>query len=101
MPFQEGNQHGAKPRLWSGALHRAIQQDDGRRIRAAAEKLLDLAANGEAWAVKELADRLDGKPGQNLTIGSDPENPFKIELERAKELEGKIRGLVVKDCNSA
>jgi hypothetical protein len=43
------------------ALRRAIVQDDGKRIRAAAEKLLDLASEGEAWAVKEMADRVDGK----------------------------------------
>jgi hypothetical protein len=49
------------------ALRRAITQDDGKRIRATAEKLLDLAAEGEAWAVKELADRVDGKVAQQIT----------------------------------
>ena len=62
-----GNQNAAKSRVFSDALRRAIAQDDGERLRAAAEKMLDLAANGEAWAVREVFDRLEGKPPQALT----------------------------------
>lgn len=76
MGAPEGNQNAAKSRLFYNTLNRAIVQDDGKRIRAAAEKLLDLAANGEAWAVRELADRLDGKPSQ--TIAGDQESPLTL-----------------------
>lgn len=62
-----GNTNG-KGKLFSSALKRAIAQDDGNRLRAAAEKLLDLAAAGESWAVKELADRLDGKSVQSVEV---------------------------------
>jgi hypothetical protein len=68
MAFEKGNTLGAKGRLFDGALKRAIAQDDGVRLREAAEKLLTLAASGEAWALKELADRLDGKAQQNVSI---------------------------------
>lgn len=64
-----GNQNAVKEnRRWSETLNRAIAQDDGKRLRAAAEKLLDIAATGEQWAVKELADRLDGKPKQQTEL---------------------------------
>jgi hypothetical protein len=53
------------------ALNRAIKQDDGKRIRSAAEKLLDLAADGEQWAVKELADRVDGKASQQVNLDAN------------------------------
>jgi hypothetical protein len=53
------------------ALNRAIKQDDGKRIRSAAEKLLDLAAEGEQWAVKELADRVDGKASQQVNLDAN------------------------------
>jgi hypothetical protein len=33
-------------------------------VRLAAEKLLDEASRGQQWAIKELADRLDGRPRQ-------------------------------------
>ena len=42
--------------MWNDQLRKAITQDDGRRLRASVEKLLDLASNGEPWAIKELAD---------------------------------------------
>ena len=57
-----------RQRLFIKALNRAIAQDDSNRLRAAAERLLDLAAAGEAWAVRELADRLDGKPMQETVV---------------------------------
>ena len=62
-----GNNNAGKNKAWRDTLDRAIAQDDGKRLRAAAEKLLDLAEAGEAWAVKELGDRLDGKPAQAIT----------------------------------
>ena len=76
-PGQSGNPSGKhKNKQFIDALNRAIAQDDGKRLRDAAEKLLDLAAAGEQWAVQMLADRLDGKPAQ--TILGDPDEPIKI-----------------------
>lgn len=71
-PGQSGNPAGGSPkdRQFHATLARAIKQDDSKRLRDAAEKLLDLAAQGEPWAVKELADRLDGKPQQAI-VGAE------------------------------
>lgn len=72
MPFepgQSGNPDGTKKeRKFIAALDRAIAQDDGKRLRDAAEKLLTHAANGEPWAIGMLADRLDGKPKQQVEL---------------------------------
>lgn len=68
MPFEKGHQHGAKSKLFEGALKRAIAQDDGKRLRAAAEALLTNAAEGEPWALNMLADRLDGKAAQSVEV---------------------------------
>lgn len=82
-PGQSGNPEGAKKhKIFFAALNRAISQEDGKRVRDAAEKLLDLAASGEAWAIKELRDTLDGKPGQSIDLGSDPERPLLQKLVR-------------------
>ena len=59
-PIGNTNAAGAE-RPFRDAIARACAQEDGKRLRAAAEKLLDLAAAGEPWAIKELADRIDGK----------------------------------------
>lgn len=64
-----GNRNAVKNKLWAETLRRAIAQDSGDRVRKAAEKLLDSAAQGEQWAIKELADRLDGKSAQSTKLG--------------------------------
>lgn len=71
-----GNNNATKNKPFYAALDRAIAQDDGKRLRDCAEKLVDLAAAGEAWAVQMLADRLDGKAVQQL-IG-DGEHPLVV-----------------------
>jgi len=68
-PGQTGNPAGRPiSRPFLDAVARAITQDDGKRLRACAETLLDLAAKGEPWAVQMLADRLDGKASQEITV---------------------------------
>jgi hypothetical protein len=57
--------------MWNEALRRAIAQDNGERLRASIEKLLNLASIGEPWAIKELADRLDGRPKQINCLETD------------------------------
>jgi hypothetical protein len=77
-----GNQNAAKEnRRWAEALNRAIVQDEGKRLREAAESLLDKAASGEPWAVKELADRLDGKAAQAVALTGVNGEPFVVRIE--------------------
>ena len=68
MAFEKGNKLGEKGKLFDGALRRAIAQDSGARLRKAAEQLLSKAAEGEAWAINQLADRLDGKAQQSVSV---------------------------------
>jgi len=69
------------------ALTRAVLADDGRRLRLAAESLLNQAAQGEPWAIQELANRLDGRPAQAIYEEDQEGNrvPFRgvIELVRS------------------
>lgn len=78
---QPGNNNATKNKVWIAALNRAIAQDDGKRLRAAAEKLLDLAAAGEIPALRELGDRLDGKPKQQIDLGNANGEPFRIVFD--------------------
>lgn len=48
------------------AILRAVAQDNGVKLRQAVDKMIELAAAGEQWAVKELFDRLDGKAVQQI-----------------------------------
>ncbi len=45
-----------------------------------ADKCADEAMNGEAWAVREVGDRLDGKPAQAIAIKGDPDSPVVFNL---------------------
>ena len=67
----EGNKNSAKGKLFHGELRKVLVQEDAKRLRAIAEKLVKSAEDGEAWAVKEIMDRMDGKPLQATSI----ENP--------------------------
>ena len=49
-------------------MRRVIAQDDGVKLRRAAVKLLNMAVEGEPWALAMLADRLDGKAAQSVAI---------------------------------
>ena len=91
MPFKpgvSGNPEGrANEFKFKNALNRAIAQDDSVRLRAAVEKLLDLAAGGEQWAAMMLADRLDGRPAQTNILAGDADNPIVISEVTRKIIE--------------
>mgnify|MGYP001560785995 CR=1 FL=1 len=68
-PGQSGNPSGnQRQKKFQQALDRAILADDGQKLREAADKVYALAAAGEEWAIQFLADRLDGKPTQQLDM---------------------------------
>lgn len=81
----KGNQNAKKAKIWTAAIERALE----KRSKAAfdeidrlAEKLLDQCAEGDLQALKELGDRLEGKPGQSVVVGGDSENPVVTEIRR-------------------
>jgi len=89
----EGNHNAAKGRRWRNAIEKALERrskaDAQEALIALAEKLLDAADNGDAWALKELGDRYDGRPAQAI-IGGDEDDPAikvigEISLVRPKD----------------
>ena len=75
-----GNRNAAKAKLWAAAIQRALEKrGGGDKIKALdelAEKLLTNCDVGDLAALKELGDRLDGKPAQSI-VGEE-ENPLAI-----------------------
>ncbi len=70
---------------WRAALARAVNRRvDGRgspkKLDMIADKCADEAMNGESWAVREVGDRLDGKPAQAIAIKGDPDSPVIFNL---------------------
>jgi len=76
-----GNQNATKAKPWADAIRRALaraEQNEGdpRSLNALADRLLTACQAGELQALKELGDRLDGKPAQ--AIVGDDEQPLQI-----------------------
>jgi hypothetical protein len=78
-----GNQNARNAKRWQSAITRALAKvSEGAGVEAGLDKLADkliaAAVAGEQWALREVGDRLDGKPAQ--TIGGDPDGaPLKME----------------------
>ena len=68
MAGTKGNTNAADGKAFARALRRALARksdasvDEG--LQAIAANLVDAAYKGEMWAIKEVADRIDGKPAQ-------------------------------------
>ena len=79
---------------WRDALRVAVNaRADGRgspkRLAVIAERCAVEAMAGESWAVREIGDRLDGKPAQAIT--GDPDSPLQLGLTLdAHELARRI-----------
>jgi hypothetical protein len=55
---------------FADALRMAIRGGNNpHRLRAIAEKLIEKAEQGDLQAIREIADRLDGKPAQLIDRG--------------------------------
>jgi hypothetical protein len=76
MAGTEGNKNSSKAnRMWGDALRRSLAQSEPEKLRKIADVLVSKAAEGDLGAIKELADRLDGKSVQQTTVSGDPDNP--------------------------
>ena len=58
----EGNDNARKGKMFYDQLRKILVQNDQRKLRNISDKLVEAAEKGEAWAIKEIMDRMDGKP---------------------------------------
>lgn len=82
------NKNGAPKRQWTweGTYQKAVDKsaDDGRPVKEhVAEALIAEALKGNVNAIKELADRMDGKPDQrtDITSGGDKLEPIQVIIK--------------------
>lgn len=73
---------------WKDAIRRvAAEETDGpdgkkiRKLRLVATKLFEAALDGDVVAMKEIGDRLDGRPRQQVNHGGDEKNPIRVQHE--------------------
>lgn len=89
MVFKPGNNmnpSGGIGRLrFAEALNVAVQRKDKNgkvALARIADKLVREALRGSAWAVQEVANRLDGKPRERVDVTTGP-NDVVLELLRS------------------
>ena len=79
-----GNQYAAKSKRWSDAINKALEKRSKKAgidaLEALAEKLLEKVDEGDITAIKELGDRIEGKPVQAVT--NDGDTPFVVQVLR-------------------
>ena len=72
-----GNQNGRKAKIWEQAIKRALARLSNENVDKGLDRLADqlvaAAVNGDTWALKEIGDRMDGKPAQALQVDGDGE----------------------------
>lgn len=73
-----GNNNNKRGKLFYDALRIALVQEDRAKLRKITDKLVKAAEDGEAWAIKEIIDRIDGKAIQGTEISGADGTPFKM-----------------------
>lgn len=80
-----GNKYASQGKLWKAALLRALEKraaDNGRHrndeLDELADKFIQACASGDLMALKELADRLDGKPA-TVIVGDEDAPAVKVD----------------------
>lgn len=74
-----GNQNASKQ--WRKSLEKALARLGGSDIDSGlamiADKVVSAAVAGDKDAWKDIADRLDGRPAQSVTLAGDEDNPVR------------------------
>lgn len=94
-----GNQNARKAKIWEQALKRALARKSNKDVDAGldliAAQCVDAACNGEQWAIREIADRFDGRPAQAHEVTGADGGP--LEILNMSDLEVGQRLLSVWD----
>ena len=68
MPFEKGNQLAVNGKRVQTLLERLVTQDNAVQLRKGLEKVLEMFADGDRWAIEYVTDRLDGKATQTTNV---------------------------------
>lgn len=75
-----GNTNAVKAKRWTQAIDRALEarskRDGIEALDDLAERLLKNCEMGDMAALKELGDRLEGKPMQSTTVANEDGSPL-------------------------
>lgn len=108
QPGQSGNPGGRPKKICTDALVRLLNKkanpknknDDRLKVDEWAEQLFDMGINKktpEIRALIEIADRIEGKSGQAVTFGGDPDGmPINVTNLTPEQNDALIAGFLAK-----
>jgi len=73
-----GNNNNKRGKLFYDSLRVALVQEDRKTLRKITDTLVKAAMDGEPWAVKEVMDRIDGKPVNTTELSGTDNTPLKL-----------------------
>lgn len=101
---RSGNPAGAKrSREWRDAIRRALaRRGNGLEggLNALADKLVDAALNGDTWALREIGDRLDGKPRQETSVDGSVSHTFVRRIFTDADFESPAEGTATNEVQA-
>lgn len=79
----KGNNNAGKNKIWSDALRKEVGgAKNADKLKRIAQKVVDMAEEGNPFAITEIGNRLDGKPAQIVEgMGGDGEIVIKITTD--------------------
>lgn len=83
MAAPEGNKNGEHGKRFKLAVQAALARkgkDQWEALTDVAEKLVDEALNGNMTAIKEVADRIEGKAAQQINIADADGEKLQVSL---------------------
>ena len=92
-PGQSGNPAGRPPKekVFTNAME-AIIKKNPKIMEAIAAKMLQMAVNGNMDAIKEMADRLEGKSVSSMDLTADKQIGVNVNI---KDYAGQVASSVV------
>lgn len=86
MAAPVGNSNAAKGKAWADAVKRAIRTKYGKEweqsLEELAAKLVEAADQGDLQALKEVGDRIDGKPKQQIEASGEGGGPLLLTWQK-------------------
>lgn len=67
----KSNNNAGKNKPWTDALKRALLRNEGKDLEAIAQKVIEMAKDGDIQAIREVGDRVEGKAVQSLEAKVD------------------------------
>ena len=91
MAAPKGNRNAARAGYWRDVLMRELETyqggtiKKGQALRAVARQLIEKGIAGDAMALRELGDRIDGRPHQAIAISGDADSaPIALHVSAPK-----------------